>query len=308
MKTYTLDEACKKLDICEQTISDLIQSGRLKAFRMGSHYRILEDDLMRYTSETAGQTILSADGAAEDESSVPSSSEQYIICGMDPVLDSIWERLSCRTYDVPLARSYICSYQSLNELYFQDVKAGAAHLIDYDGSTYNENYVRYLLPGVPCALIHLTCRVQGFYVPSGNPKNILGWNDLARPDVHFMNREPGAGVRILIDINLQKHGIPSSRIMGYDQIAHSHLAAASAVARGDCDVSLGAQRTVSQVTGVDFIPLQKERYELVIRKESLEDPQIQDIIKILQSGEIRDDIAQIPGYDPADMGKITIIE
>ena len=307
-ETYTLAEAAKQLKKSEDYVLSLINDGKLQAFKIGSTYKIMKDKLDSFVDTEDSFTSGANPFPQKEEESQPAPVSSYIVCGHEKILDMMCEMLANKGYDRPLARSYMCSYQSLNALYFNEVMVGSAHLIDVDnGDLYNQTYVRYLIPGEDCVLIHVTKRAQGLFVKAGNPKHITGWDDLARPDVTFLNRERGAGVRILIDERLREHGITPAQVKGYENVAQSHLAAASAVARGEADVSLGAQRFAKKVKGVEFILMQNESYELVIRESSLDDPQIQDMLEILRNEDFKKKVAEIEGYFPDDMGKITYI-
>jgi len=183
----------------------------------------------------------------------------FIICGQDILLDVLTRHLEQHPNGLQALRRYIGSYNGLVELYRGNINIATAHLWDGDTGVYNIPYVRRILPGVPCVIVHLVCRMQGFYVAKGNPKNITTWKDLTRSDVLMINRERGCGVRVLIDEKLCKLGIPWQSINGYESEALSHLAVASTVARGDADVAVGNEKAALQVQDIQFVPLQKER-------------------------------------------------
>jgi len=189
-------------------------------------------------------------------------------------------------------------------LYHGTVQIATAHLWDGDTGEYNIPFVRRLLPGIPTVIIHLTCRVQGFYVAKGNPKNIKTWCDLIKPGVTMINREKGSGSRILLDEHFRLLGIDGNTINGYNRESQSHFAVASTVGRGGADVALGQEKVSKQVKSVDFIPLQTERYDLVIRKEDFDSPAVRAILDILNSEEFKLEFEGIEGYDTREMGKV----
>ncbi len=88
------------------------------------------------------------------------------------------------------------------------------HLWDDETDTYNLPFVRRLLPGKRVALATLAHRRLGLIVPGGNPAGIQGLADLARPGVRFVNRQPGSGTRVWLDVALKKAGLASSRFRG----------------------------------------------------------------------------------------------
>jgi putative molybdopterin biosynthesis protein len=179
-----------------------------------------------------------------------------------------------------------------------------AHLWDGDSGQYNVPFVRRMLPGIPAVIIHLACRLQGFYVPKNNPKGIKGWEDLGRKDITIINREKGSGTRILLDEHLRRLGIPSKNIKGYNRESTSHLAIASTVARGGADIGIGNEKSGLQVQGIDFIPLQTERYEMVIKKEDIDKAPFQTVLEILRSQEFKMELEGIGGYDLIELGQI----
>ncbi len=208
------------------------------------------------------------------------------------------------TFGIRTLRSYTGSYSGLMALYLGKIQVATAHLWDGDSGEYNIPFVRRLLPGIPTIIIHLACRMQGFYVAKGNPKNITSWEDLKRPDITMVNREKGCGTRVLLDEHLRLLNIDSSSIKGYHRECFTHLAVASTVARGGTDVAMGNEKTALQVGNVDFVPLQKERYELVMKKKDINTPPFKAIIEIIHSDAFRNELIGIGGYDLSETGDI----
>jgi len=165
-------------------------------------------------------------------------------------------------------------------------------------------YVRYILPGIRCVVVNVTYRTQGLYVAKGNPKGIQSWEDFGRDDITMINREKGAGSLVLLDENLKLLDLYGSSIRGYGNENQSHLAVASAVGRGDADVAVGSEKIARQVENVDFIPLKKERYDLVVKKERFDTPEVKAMLRILRSEKFRNECRSIGGYDIRDMGNV----
>ena len=199
------------------------------------------------------------------------------------------------------------SYMGLLSLYMGEVTLCTSHMWDGHSDTYNEPYVRSLVPGTSCVIINLAYRIQGFYVKKGNPKKITKWEDIAKDGIRLINREKGAGTRVLLDEKIKKLGISVKMIAGYDNEETSHLSIASTVARGDADVGIGTEKVALQVGAVDFIPMQKERYDLIIKKETLEDEKYERIIEIIKSNQFKKEVEGLGGYDTKDTGKIMAI-
>jgi putative molybdopterin biosynthesis protein len=160
------------------------------------------------------------------------------------------------------------------------------------------------MPGIPAVLINISYRTQGFYIRKGNPKAIRGWEDLRRGDIRILNRRAGSSSRIILDMMLKKLGVSAARVCGYEKIMKSHLTMAAAIAAGEADVAIGTERISRQMEGIDFIPLQEERFDLVIRKEMFASPSVQTLLKILNSPEFQKEISHFSGNDYRDLGKI----
>lgn len=310
----TAQDVANMLKISKNTVYELIKRGELSAYKVGRKMRFTESDVEAYItnsksplSSKAALQMPPADSAVFTHGSQESSSfygSSFIICGQDPLLDVLSSELERCTNGIKALRSYSGSYNSLTALYYGQVHAASTHLWDGDSDQYNIPYVKRLLPGIPAVIVHLTCRTQGLYVAKGNPKNITSWNDFKRSDLTMINREKGAGSRILLDEHLRLLGIQGRSISGYLRESTSHLTAASTVGRGGADVAVGDKKFAKQVSNIDFIPLQEERYDLVFKKEDLNHPAVQAIVKILGADEFKLQFQELDGYNISEMGKI----
>lgn len=293
------------LHVSKSTIYNLIREGELQSYKVGRMLRFTQEDVDNYIrqSKSLRRENLIQDYSPNDLVMGNSPiTKNFIICGQDLILDVLSNYL--RMNSIPALRAYIGSYDSLVALYQDKVQVASSHLWDSDTDQYNIPYVRRLLPGIPSVIIHLTCRMQGFYVAAGNPKGIRTWSDLAREDISMINREKGAGSRVLIDENIRLQGINCRMINGYYNETSSHLAAASAVSSGKADVAVGIEKIARQVDNIEFIKLKKERYDLVIKKEAFNTPEITNMLSIIRSAEFRKEFGNIGGYDTSEMGTI----
>lgn len=304
----TTQDVADMLKIAKNTVYELIKRGEINSYRVGRKVRFTLSDVEAYISRSKS---IQTPAPAADESSQNSlqpgskfSSTGFVISGQDLMLDVLSNYIERHPRGVPTLRAYSGSYSNLIALYEGKVQVASSHLWDGDTGEYNIPYVKRLLPGIPAVIINLTYRTQGFYVAKGNPKNIKTWKDLIRPDITIINREKGAGSRVLLDEHLRLLGIYGSSINGYNRETQSHLTVASTVARGGADVAVGNEKIASQVDGIDFIPLQEERYDLVVRKEDMGTPPIQAMLSILNSDEFRIEFQDIGGYDISEMGTI----
>lgn len=177
------------------------------------------------------------------------------------------------------------------------------HLFDGDTREYNIPYVKRILVGQPCIVINLLARNVGFYVQKGNPKGIQTWVDLNHSSIQFVNREKGSGIRVLLDEQVRIQNIAKANIRGYDWEESNHIGIASQIANGKADVGVGSEK-VAQIVNVDFIPLMKEQYDLVILKNKENEQLIEAVKEILQSTEFQNELRAIGGYDISNTGQI----
>lgn len=302
--SYTPEEVAKLLKISRFTVYEMIKRGDLAAYRIGRKVRVEAPDLEVYIKNSKGHS--QALPVVPPKPAEPASALQntLILCGQDVALDILTRHLEKEIPYTRFLRNYIGSIDGLMSLYRGTANAVTAHLWDSDTDTYNLPYVRRFLPGHHALLINLVYRTEGFYVQKGNPKNIAEWQDLTRPAVRLVNRERGAGARVLLDEKLRVLNIRHDQISGYDQEEMSHLAVASAVARGDADVGVGIEKTAQQVNGIDFIPLQKERYDLIVRRDDTDKPLFQAMLGILRSEAFHKELSGVGGYDLTHTGQI----
>ncbi|HKZ82904.1 MAG TPA: molybdopterin biosynthesis protein [Anaerolineae bacterium] len=178
-----------------------------------------------------------------------------------------------------------------------------SHLLDPETGEYNVSYVKQYLPDTPVVLVTLLRREQGLIVAKGNPKRVESLADLARPDVRFVNRQRGAGTRVLLDYRLGLLGIAPEQVRGYEREEYTHLAVAAAVQSGVADCGLGV-RAAARALDLDFVPVEWERYDLVIPQPHYESELLMPMLELLHSEAFRQAVVELPGYDPSPMGTL----
>ncbi len=303
-KSLSTMEVAAILHVSKSTIYDLIRKGEIHSYKIGRKVRFTQDDVDAYIArsrhEHSTQPVRRIDTHSTLLAPEKNDDPELMISGQDVVLDILANYL--QQEGVNVARTYLSSFEGLLSLYEGNVQVVASHL--YDGNDYNASYVKALMPGVPAVLVNVSYRTLGLYVRKGNPKDIRGWQDLARQDITVLNRRPGSSARIVMDIQLKRLGIPVSQVKGYDKIMKSHLTMAAAIAAGEADLAVGTERISKQIEGVDFVPLLKERYDLVIKKEMMETAPMKKLLGILSSGAFRQEIDHFSGNDYRDLGKV----
>jgi molybdate-binding protein len=220
--------------------------------------------------------------------------KRLLIAGCDPGISVLLRHL--QREGVEAVAAYRNSSQSLGLLKQSFIHVAGTHLRDEATGESNLPAVRKQFPKGSVAVISYAIWQEGIVVARGNPKNIKSIEDLARRDVKIVNREPGSGSRLLLDSNLQKAGIASQAVKGYQEIATGHLPAAWQVKNGGVDCCF-ATKTAACVFGLDFISLESERYDLVIHKQNLSHPGVQILLDTLGRTAFRRELEGLGGYD-----------
>ncbi len=221
----------------------------------------------------------------------------------DLILDLLAQYLAAQGKGLRLTSANVGSLGGLVALRRGEAHLAGSHLLDPTTGQYNDSYVQRYLPGEEIVLITLAGREQGWMVPPGNPQGLQGWEDAARPDVRIVNRQRGAGTRVLLDYELEKRGIDPAAVQGYEREEYTHLAVAAAVASGAATAGLGIH-AAAQALGLDFVPLAQEQYDLVIPRHHYESELLRPLLALLEDDRFRREVAAMPGYDVSRMGQV----
>jgi len=225
----------------------------------------------------------------------------FVIGSHDLTLDLVSQHLSVKNRR--LVSVNVGSQGGLVALRRGETHLAGTHLLDPQTGEYNLSSIRQYLPGMPVRVIRWVGREQGLLVKSGNPKGIQSLVDLARADVRFVNRQRGAGTRVLLDYHLSKLGLNPDTISGYGLEEYTHLSVAAAVSSGRADTGLGIA-AAAQALGLDFIPLYAEQYDLVFPRSYLEEPLLAPLFELAQDVHFRQAVAALPGYTVSEMGNV----
>lgn len=223
----------------------------------------------------------------------------------DLALDILADRMHALGRGYSLASSNVGSLGGLLAIRKGHAHLAGSHLLDPESGEYNLPYIRRYLGGVPVRLVHLVHREQGLMVSPGNPLGIRGLKDLTRAEVTFINRQGGSGTRVLLDHHLQRLGMAPERVQGYDREEYTHMAVAVAVLSGSADAGMGIL-AAARALGLDFIPVAKERYDLVIPEAFFETEGIQLLLGIVGSDAFREAVHSMGGYDPSESGRVLL--
>ncbi len=232
--------------------------------------------------------------------------ENTVVCigSHDNALDLLANTLKKKYPVFSLSSAHVGSMGGLMALKRGEAHMAGTHLLDEETGEYNVPFIKRLLSDKKIILINLVYREQGLLVPKSNPKNIKGFEDLTRNDIVFVNRQSGAGTRLLTDKCLKELGINPGDVQGYEREEYTHMGVASAVLTGIADTGLAILAS-ARALNLDFIPVAKERYDLAIPYDFYHTDMLQRLVRIIQEdSEFRGIVTALGGYDDSDMGKV----
>lgn len=225
----------------------------------------------------------------------------FCIGSHDMTLDLLAQFLSERNRR--LASVNVGSQGGLIALKRGEAHLAGSHLLDPETGEYNLSYIRQYLSDIPVKVFGFVGREQGLMVRRDNPKGLKSLGDLNRSEVRFVNRQRGAGTRVLLDYNLSKMGIAVESIQGYKQEEYTHLGVAAAVASGRADCGLGIPAAAHSLN-LDFIPLFQETYQLIIPNVFAESDLLIPLFEVLDDKIFKQAVMKMPGYNVSEMGKL----
>ena len=216
-----------------------------------------------------------------------------VIGSHDLTLDLLADELI--PYGVFLSSSHVGSLGGLMALKNRTAHVAPSHLLDTETGEYNWSYIRKYIPEVPVRLFQCVMREQGFIVRKGNPKSITSFEDLVRDDVTYINRQAGAGTRVLLDYNLDRLGLDPAKIKGYEIEEFTHTTVAVAVLSGVADVGMGVL-AAARALDLDFVPIATEQYDLVIPEKFLQDEKIRALLEVIKGDSFKNKVLALGGY------------
>jgi putative molybdopterin biosynthesis protein len=228
---------------------------------------------------------------------------QVVVAGCDPAINLVAERLRRHRDPASLLGWPMGSTAAIQALKRGEVHIAGLHVVDPRSGQPNLPFVRRHLGDQPVTLVTFASWEAGFMVAPANPKAIRAAADLARKDVRLVNREEGSGARLLLDQLLKADGLGAKRVRGYADVVSSHLDVGRRVAERQADVGIGVE-SIARLLGLGFVPLQTERFDLVIRSAFTRHPGVERLLEALASRDVRAEIEALGGYSTRETGKI----
>ncbi len=228
---------------------------------------------------------------------------EIAVAGCDPAIFLAGEHLRLQKDDSTVVGWAMGSMAALEALQRGEVHVAGVHLFDSVTGESNLPFLRRILKSRRYDVVTFATWEEGFLVRPGNPKSIRSAADLTESSVTLVNREEGAGARLLLDQRLRAAGIDARQVRGYETVVSSHFEVARAVAGHQADVGVGI-KSAAQLFGLDFVPLQSARYDLVVPKAYLTShPTLSHFFDTLANRRFRTEIEALGGYDTRETGK-----
>ena len=294
------------LTIRQTRLSNMMSNGILEALSQGYSLEEVEAAFSVHLDRWREEQKDSAAAARAPSKSAKAVNELVIVASHDLALNMLVSRLRQKNPEIKIHFTYAGSLGGLIALQEGRADLAGIHLLDAETGEYNYPYVKHLLPGREMAIVHLAYRIQGLMFAAGNPKRIKSLEDLKRADITLINRQKGSGTRILLDQELRQLGIAQSGVKGYSHEVDTHLAVARRLAEGEADVGLGIE-AAARACHIDFLPLYRERYDLVIPIENHRNKRLAPLLKVIASNNFQKAVTEAGGYDTSQTGTTTFV-
>jgi putative molybdopterin biosynthesis protein len=226
-----------------------------------------------------------------------------ILTGCDPAFEILGQHVFRMNPGSRVHCRFASSYRAVDSLAQGTAHVAGTHLHNTGEAESNVVLAGKKLAGLSSRIMGFSLLEEGLMVARGNPLGIRSVADLGRPEVRFVNRDQGAGLRVLLDSHLQRAGIAAEDVNGYGHEVDSHRDGAYRVACNVADAALGL-RAISEIYDLDFVPIASVRCDLVIPGDLESHPTIKILLDVLQSGALRREIDALPGYDGSVTGKV----
>jgi excisionase family DNA binding protein len=291
-------EVAAYLGIHEKQIYGLIKSGRMPATRVTGKWLFPKKVIDGWIEEDARSGLEQARKKSGRISGALLASGSN-----DPVLDILQTCLRQAHPEFFVFSANTGSREGLLALEKGFTDIAWCHLLDVDTGEYNIPFLERLAPSVKAVVVNLFSRELGFVTARGNPRRIAEFDDLSRQEVRFVNRQAGSGTRLLLDHRLEKAGIASDRIAGYDREVFTHIEVGLAVLAGEADAGI-ATSAVSSLLGLDFVPVTRERFDMVLDQAVFFQQGVQAFMEVLGGEPFRRRVEHLGRYDFSGAGRI----
>ncbi len=291
-------EVAHYLGIHEKQVYALIKSKRIPSTRITGKWvfpkKLIDEWIESNAQKSLGQA---REKSRKIEGALLASGSN------DPILDILHTHMRTLYPEFYIFTANTGSTDGLKALNKGYTDIAWSHLFDPKTGEYNIPFLPNYVPDIKPVVVNLFCRDIGFLVAAKNPLGIHGFEDLARKEVKFINRQKGAGTRVLLDYYLKKLRISHSEIKGYEKEVYTHLEVGIAILSKEADVGI-ATIAVSKFFGLSFIPITTESFDMVLEQSTFFEKGVQAFVEVLNSDEFRKRITKLGNYDFKSSGKI----
>lgn len=299
-RLLTVQEAARYLRLNPRSVYLLAQKAAIPASRVTGKWLFpvhLLDEWLETSARQRGGTVAASRG------SVAPAGSLFVAGSDDPALELLPDALGRQPGGPQLFTATVGSTGGLELLGAGRADVAWAHLVDPVSGEYNVPHVGRHLGGRPAVLVNLFHRELGLLVWTGNPRKLAELGDLARRGLRFVNRQPGSGTRHFIDQSLHALRVGPGDIQGYRDEVSTHWAVGLRVLRGEADVGV-ATRAVASALSLGFVPLTRERFDMVIPRDAFFQPPVQALVEAARSDRFRRGLDRFGGYDAAQAGRV----
>ncbi len=291
-------EVAHYLGIHEKQVYALIKSKRIPSTRITGKWvfpkKLIDEWIESNAQKSLGQA---REKSRKIEGALLASGSN------DPILDILHTHMRTLYPEFYIFTANTGSTDGLKALNKGYTDIAWSHLFDPKTGEYNIPFLPNYVPDIKPVVVNLFCRDIGFLVAAKNPLGIHGFEDLARKEVKFINRQKGAGTRVLLDYYLKKLRISHSEIKGYEKEVYTHLEVGIAILSKEADVGI-ATIAVSKFFGLSFIPITTENFDMVLEQSTFFEKGVQAFVEVLNSDGFRKRITKLGNYDFKNSGKI----
>jgi putative molybdopterin biosynthesis protein len=292
-------EVANYLDIHEKQVYLLIKAGKIPCTRVTGKW-IFPVKLIDVWIQTSAK-----DSLKQARKKVNKIKGALLASGSnDPVLDMLLTAIRKNHPDINIFSANTGSVGGLEALNTGLTDIAFSHILDPLTGNYNTPYLmKKYCPDKNPVVVNMFYREVGFLIVKSKSKIFKGWKSLASKKIRFINRQRGAGIRMLLDYELGQREIAAEFISGYDNEGYTHFEVGLSLASGEADVGI-ASAAVAKILDLNFQPLVSERFDMILDKNTFFQPVVQAFIDTLKSDQFRNRVEKIGNYDFKDAGRI----
>ncbi len=302
-RLFTVPEAARHLRLNPRSVYLLAQRGAIPATRVTGKWLFPEHLLDEWLETHARERSRGAARAGGARADREAGGTLFAAGSDDPALELLLDALARQPGSPLLFTAIVGSVGGLRTLGEGRADVAWAHLVDPASGEYNLPHLPRYLAGRPAVLVNCFHRDLGLVTWTGNPRKLRGVADLARRGLRVVNRQPGSGTRHFTDAALARAGVSPGQLAGYRDEVSTHWAVGLRVLRGEADAGVAA-RAVAHALSLGFVPLTRERFDMVVRKELFFRPAVQALVEAIRSEAFRQGLERLGGYDGSQAGRV----